>query len=107
MSELVRKINYFFSRQLRRIDTDSLNKRISIFINIVRLGYVTLREYRENELALRAMSLVYTTLLSLVPLLAFVVSILKAFGVVDNQLEPFLLNFLEPLGEKAVEGARG
>ena len=49
------------------------------------------------------MSLVYTTLLSLVPLLAFIISILKAFGVVDNQLEPFLLNFLEPLGEKRIE----
>ena len=103
MSELVRKINYFFSRQLWRIDTDSLNKRNSIFVNLIRLAYVTIREYRENELALRAMSLVYTTLLSLVPLLAFTISILKAFGVVDNQLEPFLLNFFEPLGEKGIE----
>ncbi|MCI0480361.1 MAG: YihY/virulence factor BrkB family protein [Candidatus Dadabacteria bacterium] len=106
MPELVKKINYFFSRQLWRIDTGSLNKRSSIFINLIRLAYVTLREYRENELALRAMSLVYTTLLSLVPLLAFVISILKAFGVVDNQLEPFLLNFLEPLGEKGIEVTR-
>jgi len=103
MPELVKKINYFFSRQLWRIDTGSLNKRNSIFINLIRLAYVTLKEYRENELALRAMSLVYTTLLSLVPLLAFIISILKAFGVVDNQLEPFLLNFLEPLGEKGIE----
>ena len=103
MPELVKKINYFFSRQLWRIDTGTLNKRDSIFINLIRLAYVTLREYRENELALRAMSLVYTTLLSLVPLLAFIISILKAFGVVDNQLEPFLLNFLEPLGEKGIE----
>lgn len=106
MPELVKKINYFFSRQLWRIDTGSLNKRNSIFINLIRLCYVTLREYRENELALRAMSLVYTTLLSLVPLLAFIISILKAFGVVDNQLEPFLLNFLEPLGEKGIEVTR-
>jgi len=103
MPELVKKINYFFSRQLWRIDTGTLNKRDSVFINLIRLAYVTLREYRENELALRAMSLVYTTLLSLVPLLAFIISILKAFGVVDNQLEPFLLNFLEPLGEKGIE----
>ncbi|HVY54645.1 MAG TPA: YihY/virulence factor BrkB family protein [Thermodesulfobacteriota bacterium] len=102
MSELVKRINYFFSRQLWRIDTDALGKRNSIFINIVRLTYLTIREYRENELALRAMSLVYTTLLSLVPLLAFVISILKAFGVVDNQLEPFLLNFLQPLDDKGV-----
>jgi membrane protein len=48
------------------------------------------------------MSLVYTTLLSLVPLLAVSFSVLKGFGV-HNQLEPMLLNALEPLGEKAVE----
>lgn len=103
MSELVRKINYFFSQQLWRIDTRSLNRSRSILINIIRLFYVTLREYRDNELALRAMSLVYTTLLSLVPLLAFSISILKAFGVVDSQLEPLLLKFLVPLGDKGVE----
>ncbi len=103
MSELVKKINYFFSRQLWRIDTDSLNRSRSALVNLIRLVYVTLREYRENEIGLRAMSLVYTTLLSIVPLLAFCISILKAFGVVDNQLEPFLINFLEPLGEKGIE----
>ncbi|MEQ9618590.1 MAG: YihY/virulence factor BrkB family protein [Deltaproteobacteria bacterium] len=103
MSELVKKINYFFSRQLWRIDTASLNRSRSTLVNFIRLVYVTFREYTENELTLRAMSLVYTTLLSLVPLLAFSISILKAFGVVDNQLEPFLANFLQPLGEKGIE----
>lgn len=103
MSELVKKINYFLSRQLWRIDTGSLNRSRSFLVNLIRLAYVTLRQYRENEIGLRAMSLVYTTLLSIVPLLAFSISILKAFGVVDNQLEPFLVNFLEPLGEKGVE----
>jgi membrane protein len=103
MTELLKKINYFFSRQLWRIDTHSLKRRDSFFVNLIRLGYVSIRQYRENELGLRAMSLVYTTLLSLVPLLAFTISILKAFGVVDNQLEPFLLHFFEPLGEKGAE----
>jgi membrane protein len=51
---------------------------------------------------MRAMSLVYTTLLSLVPLLAVSFSVLKAFGV-QNQLEPALLNFLAPLGPKGAE----
>ena len=103
MSELIRKINYFFSRQLWRIDTKTLDRPRSILVNITRLAYITLREYRHNELALRAMSLVYTTLLSLIPLLAFSISILKAFGVVDTQLEPLLLRFLTPLGDKGPE----
>lgn len=103
MSELIRKINYFFSRQLWRIDTKTLTRPRSILVNITRLLYITLREYRQNELALRAMSLVYTTLLSLIPLLAFSISVLKAFGVVDTQLEPLLLQFLTPLGDKGPE----
>ncbi len=103
MSEIVKKINYFFSRQLWRIDTDSLDTHKTMLVNLIRLVYITLREYTQNEIGLRSMSLVYTTLLSLVPLLAFCISILKAFGVVDNQLEPFLENFLQPLGEKGVE----
>ncbi|MFO8155677.1 MAG: YhjD/YihY/BrkB family envelope integrity protein [Pseudomonadota bacterium] len=52
-----------------------------------------------GALPLRAMSLVYTTLLSLVPLLAISFSVLKGLGV-HNQFEPFLLNFLAPLGEQ-------
>lgn len=60
------------------------------------------REYDEGGLALHATSLVYTTLLSLAPLLAVSFSVLKAFGV-HNQLEPFLLEVLSPLGEKSAE----
>lgn len=56
----------------------------------------------QGQLTLRAMSLVYTTLLSMVPLLALSFSVLKAFGI-HNQLEPMLLNFLEPFGEKGTE----
>ena len=51
------------------------------------------------------MGLVYTTLLSIVPLLALSFSVLKAFGVY-NQIQPMLLNFLLPLGEKGEEIAQ-
>lgn len=56
----------------------------------------------EGQLTLRAMSLVYTTLLSLVPLLAFSFSILKAFDF-HRKIEPLLYKFLEPLGDKGPE----
>lgn len=57
-----------------------------------------------GQLTLRAMSLVYTTLLSLVPLLAISFSVLKAFGV-HNRIEPFLQEMLAPLGERGGEVA--
>lgn len=73
-------------------------------VKLLRLVFVMAREIATGELNLRAMSMVYTTLLSLVPLLAFSVSVLKGFGV-HNQLEPLLYRFMEPLGEKGLEVA--
>lgn len=71
-------------------------------VKLLRLGYVVAREFAGGELNLRAMSMVYTTLLSTVPLLAFAFSVLKGFGV-HNQLEPLLHQFLAPLGPKGDE----
>lgn len=56
----------------------------------------------KGQLNLYAMGLVYTTLLSIVPVLAVSFSVLKAFGV-HNQLEPTVLALLAPLGAKAAE----
>ncbi len=71
-------------------------------IRWVRLVYLVGRDLTDGQLNLRAMSLVYTTLLSLVPLLAVSFSVLKGFGV-HNQIEPMMLNFMTPLGERGVE----
>ena len=68
----------------------------------LRIAHQVVNELRHGLLNLRAMSLVYTTLLSLVPLLAVSFSVLKGFGV-HNQVEPLLLNLLAPLGEQGVE----
>ncbi|OGA18575.1 MAG: ribonuclease BN [Betaproteobacteria bacterium RIFCSPLOWO2_02_FULL_66_14] len=68
----------------------------------LRIALALGRDLTQEQLNLRAMSLVYTTLLSIVPLLALSFSVLKAFGVY-NQVGPILLNFLEPLGDKGAE----
>lgn len=67
-----------------------------------RLVFALTRDFTQGYLSLQAMSLVYTTLLSLVPLLAVAFSVLKGFGV-HNQLEPLLLKTLYPLGDQAGE----
>ncbi|MDP1707555.1 MAG: YhjD/YihY/BrkB family envelope integrity protein [Gammaproteobacteria bacterium] len=71
-------------------------------VRMLRLFSAVVRDLGEGQLTLRAMSLVYTTLLSLVPLLALSFSVLKAFGV-HNQIRPTLLAFLAPLGDKGAE----
>jgi membrane protein len=72
---------------------------------IARLVYALYRDSTQGYLSLQAMSLVYTTLLSLVPLLAVSFSVLKGFGA-HNALQPLLLHALQPLGDQAPEIAR-
>src|SRR4051794_24719694 len=61
-----------------------------------------LRDVLRGDLTLRAVSLVYTTLLSIVPLIALTFSVLKGFGF-HRDLEPVLYNFLQPLGDRAYD----
>lgn len=74
----------------------------SWILAVARLVYGLVRDFMTGELTLRAMSLVYTTLLSIVPLIAFSFSVLKGFGF-HRELEPLLYQFFEPLGEKGAE----
>ena len=96
------QIKRFLLDELWRTDVESLSWLQRQAYKSVRVLFVLMREFANGQLNLRAMSLVYTTLLSMVPLLAVSFSVLKAFGV-HNQIEPLLLNLVEPLGEKGNE----
>ena len=69
---------------------------------VLRNLWAVLRDIMSGQLTLRAMSLVYTTLLSVVPLIAVSFSVLKGFGV-HKELEKYLYVVLEPLGQKGIE----
>jgi membrane protein len=71
-------------------------------LRFLRYPYALAHDMARGDLQLRAMGLVYTTLLSIVPLLALVFSVLKGLGYHRN-LQPLLLQFLEPMGNKGVE----
>lgn len=72
-------------------------------IRIARVGFAVVKDLARGYTNLHAMSLVYTTLLSIVPFLALSFSVLKGFGV-HNQLEPLLQSLLlAPLGERSAE----
>jgi membrane protein len=75
-------------------------RRYLVFVS--RVFILLVKELMGGQLNLRAMSLVYTTLLSIVPLLAVSFSVLKGFGV-HNRFEPLLYNLLTPLGPNGVE----
>jgi len=84
------------------VDLAALPRWKAWLYGALRIGYVVVRDLADGMLTLRAMSLVYTTILSMVPLLAISFSVLKGFGV-HNQIEPFLQNLLAPLGDQGLE----
>jgi len=73
---------------------------LRVLLGLLRYPYGMLRDLLQGELNLRAMSLVYTTLLAVVPLAAFGFAVLKAVGA-HRMLEPVLFEFLSPLGNQA------
>jgi len=72
------------------------------FIVAARIIWVVGRDLAAGQASLRAMSLVYTTLLAIVPVLALTFAILKAFGV-EDQIETLMLEFLAPMGAQGEE----
>jgi membrane protein len=72
----------------------------ALLIRILSYPYAVVRDLWRGEINLRAMGLVYTTLLSLIPLLAFSFAILKVFGA-HRDLQPIVYEFFRPVGEQA------
>jgi len=95
--QLSQAISFIWDDDLRNLHGI---RRLAVFM--LRVLYVLVKELLGGQLNLRAMSLVYTTMLSIVPLLAVSFSVLKGFGV-HNRIEPLLYNLLLPLGPNGVE----
>jgi len=82
---------------------DSFNPLLQFGIKLLRFVYAIIRDVLTTTLTLRAMGLVYITILSIVPMLALVFAGLKGFGFHRSTIEPALLNLFEPLGDKGAE----
>jgi membrane protein len=84
----------FFGPASTREDTLGLSLRV------LRYPYAVVRDLWRGDINLRAMGLVYTTLLSIIPLVAFSFAILKIFGA-HRDLEPIVYEFFRPVGGAA------
>lgn len=69
-------------------------------VRTARVVYAVGRDVSTGPLSLHASGISYTTLVSLVPLLALSFSVLKGLGA-DQELQPLLLRMLAPLGSGA------
>ena len=71
-------------------------------LRLARYPSALIRDWLNGEISVRAMSLAYTTLLSIVPLMVFSFSILKGWGA-HGDLRFLLDEFFSPLGGAASE----
>jgi len=82
------------------VDSRSMHGPVGVALRLMRYPAALLRDWLRGELNMRAMSLVYTTLLSLVPLMAFSFSVLKGLGA-RSDLQLLVYEFFRPMGAAA------
>ena len=101
--ELLKQIEQFITRDIWRLDFSQLSKLQAFFYRQIRIGYLVVKAFVQDRLMVRASALVYATPLSIIPMLAVMFSVLKAFGVhykLGDMLEKVLR---QPLGDQAVD----
>ncbi len=92
----------FVGRDIWRADAAATSRLGGVGIYLLRILLIVIRGCAlEHQCLLRASALTYNTLLSVVPMLAFMLAFLKALGV-HNLLEPLLINLLSVSSEDTV-----
>jgi len=100
--EFIDSVRQFILEDIWKLDFSKLSPIKTFLIKQIQLNIHVIKRFQHDRLMVRASALVYATLLSIVPLLAVMFSLLKGFGY-HNELEPFLSRILKPLGEQAVQ----
>jgi membrane protein len=76
--------------------------RVPRWLAVARYAFALLRDFMRGELNVHATSLVYTTMVAIVPLLALSFSAMRALGL-HRSLEPLIMGVLAPIGPRAGE----
>ncbi len=96
------KVRKFLIYDLWRIDLHELTRWRVFWLRQAQILWLVVRDFKADNCMLRASALTYATLLSIVPLLALMFSLLKGLGA-QNVLEPFLVENLA-IGSQEVVG---
>ncbi|MBI2441829.1 MAG: YihY family inner membrane protein [Lentisphaerae bacterium] len=70
----------FVSESIWEIELNSLSRLKRLGINFVRIIFLVLKGFRENECPLHAASLTYSSLMAIVPILALALAVLRGLG---------------------------
>ena len=99
---LYQRARLFIGRDVWRADLIARSRLGAVCIYPLRVLFIVVRGFLfDHHCLLYASSLTYTTLLSLVPMLAFALVFLKSLGIY-NLLEPLLLDLFSTVSEDTV-----
>ncbi|MDL2257406.1 YihY/virulence factor BrkB family protein [Bacteroidales bacterium OttesenSCG-928-I14] len=95
----------FITEDIWRISSSEVSKKRHQGYSVLKVIYISIRRFQEDNLSRTASALTYSTFLSVIPLLAVLVSIAKGFGfqsIVESQLFQYFPGQQEVF-EKAIE----
>jgi membrane protein len=98
-----RDVIAWLKRVAWELDPDECHGLRRILLKVVQFAVLILRNFWLDNCLLRGSALAFTSILSLVPLLALAFALLKGFGV-QNQVEPLVLEQLSGGSQEVVEG---
>ncbi|MGQ4806712.1 hypothetical protein NKDENANG_00047 [Candidatus Entotheonellaceae bacterium PAL068K] len=98
LSTLYRRGRTFLGRDIWLLDVSAMSLARGLVVRQLQVLFIVLRGFfLEHQCLLRASALTFTTLLALVPMLAFTFAFLKGLGVQNQLLEPLLVPVLDRL----------
>lgn len=89
MKEKIRQLIHFFTRSLWRVTEDDVSRSRYKSYNLLKITIQTVKCFIKDRVWIRAAALSYTTLFSIIPILALLFAIAKGFGF-SNLMERFL-----------------
>ena len=95
----------WFSEEIWRLDTSPRGLAARTGRRIGRLGFLTASGFHGDRCLVRASALTYTTVLSLVPLLAVCFSVLKGLGWYEEFRQETLKTWLDQLAPESAGGS--
>ncbi len=75
------KILFFLNHTIWYKPINQLDKKEQLWINSLKIGFISIKEFTKDRCLPRASALTYFTMLSLIPLLAIVFGIAQGFGM--------------------------
>lgn len=100
-NRLLDKLRIFLLHDLWHLDAHELTRRRLFLMRQLQVAAIVVRGFFSDGCMLRASALTYATLLSIVPLLALMFSLIKGFGG-QNVLEPLLFKVFTHGSEEVI-----